>query len=98
MFSKRKGILIAARESGRIGREPMVFGTNQVLDWDGRFRMKGPVGASVMPLRDLPQVARRKEIPAFVHAGLPAIVENGQIWSIPHLGIGQAVEIKFLRH
>lgn len=98
LFAKRKDLLIVAREPGRISKVPLLIGTDGALLWDGRFHFKGPVGASILPLRDLGPVARRDDIPAFVQAGLPAIVQNGQIWSIPHLGIGQPVEIKFLRH
>lgn len=98
MFAKRKDVLTVARESGRISKVPEVISASGTTIWDGRFVVDGPVGASIVPLRDVKLVERREDIPAFVQAGLPAILQNGQIWSIPHLGIGQAVEIKFLRH
>lgn len=98
MFAKRKDVLIVAREPGRISDGSQIFGADGALVWDGRFQVRGPIGASIVPLRDVGPVARRRDIPAFVQAGLPAIVQNGQIWSIPHLGFGQPVEIKFLRH
>ena len=98
MFAKRRGALIAARESGRISKFPEVIGASGMTIWDGRFVVDGPVGASIVPLRDVKSVLRREDIPAFVQAGLPAIVQNGRIWSIPHLGVGQPVKIKFLRH
>jgi tRNA(Ile)-lysidine synthase len=98
LFAKRQDVLICAREPGRISKIPAIIQDGQNLNWDRRFTLNGPAGASVVPLRDIGPIPRCAEIPAFVQAGLPAIVQNGQIWSIPHLGIGNDVFVKFLRH
>lgn len=98
LFAKRGEVLVVGREPGRISKFPEVIGASGMLTWDGRFYIKGPIGAQVVPLRDIKNVARSKDIPAFVQAGLPVVVQNDQIWSIPHLGIGNDVFVKFLSH
>jgi tRNA(Ile)-lysidine synthase len=95
IFAKRRDAVLVGREAGRIApAECPASG-----QWDGgRFQIEGPAGSLVIPVGRLTGIPRRKDLPAFVQSGLPAVVFNNELWSIPHLGIGQEVFVKFLRH
>lgn len=98
IIAKRKDLIWVGRESGRIASDRIIIPTGGSIVWDGRFKIDGPAGAEVLPVVKVKDVERNRGIPAFVQAGLPAIIKNGQIWSIPHLGIGNDVFVKFLGH
>ncbi len=97
VFVKRKNVLIVGREPGRIASVPKIIGVSKSVVWDGRFKVMGPEGSQVAPVGALEGITRRKDIPAFVQAGLPAVLKNGAVLAIPHLGIGRDVRVKFLR-
>jgi hypothetical protein len=67
------------------------------IKWDGRFAIEGPFQSHVIPAGCLTGLARRKDIPAFVQAGLPAVLAPDSSVIVPHLGIGRGVSAKFMR-
>ena len=97
LFVKREEIFVVGREAGRIANVPEVVPASGFVVWDGRFRVEAPPGATVVAVGVLQGIERRTDIPAFVQASLPAVLKNGAVLAIPHLGIGSGVRVKFLR-
>ena len=97
LFVKREEIFVVGREAGRIANVPEVVPASGFVVWDGRFRVEAPPGATVVAVGVLQGIERRTDIPAFVQASLPAVLKNGAVLAIPHLGIGSGVGVKFLR-
>jgi tRNA(Ile)-lysidine synthase len=98
IFAKRSTVLIAGREPSRISVLPVVVPDCGVVEWDNRFAVRAPEGCDIVAVGTLDQMPRRKDIPAFVQSGLPAVRNNGGIIAVPHLGIGEGVVVKILRH
>jgi tRNA(Ile)-lysidine synthase len=98
LFAKRKNGIIVGREAGRISADAGLVSKTGEIVWDDRFLIKAPSGASVVPLQVLAKIPRRTELPAFVQAGLPAVLKDGEVLAIPHLKIGPELDVKFLRH
>lgn len=88
LFAKRRREIIVGREPGRISKVPLsITGAGEVI-WDRRFRVSGPVGASVTCGAIQP---RQAKIPAFIQAGFPVVMREGLIVDI-------GVKYEFLRH
>ncbi|MGI9465417.1 MAG: ATP-binding protein, partial [Aestuariivirgaceae bacterium] len=100
-IARRKRTLLIGREPGRIAAEPMQLDADGGCAegvWDRRFRFRVS-GArakdvlSVVPFFALRAGNRRQTgdetaaMPAFVRAGLPALLNHGEMHSVPHLGI-----------
>jgi tRNA(Ile)-lysidine synthase len=93
----RKETVLIGREPKRISSEPLSIPESGKIKWDGRFAIEGPFQSHVIPAGCLTGLARRKDIPAFVQAGLPAVLAPDSSVIVPHLGIGRGVSAKFMR-
>jgi tRNA(Ile)-lysidine synthase len=98
IFVKRARDVLVGREPGRISSVVTMIPESGEVVWDNRFRVTGPMGASVIATAGLKSVTRRKDIPAFIQAGLPAVImADGKI-CIPALPLGSGAECKFVRY
>jgi len=95
MILRRKDTVLVGREAGRIARVPMTIPAAGRFLWDRRFAIAGEPGAEIVAAGTLPDVPRNATIPAFVQAGLPAILAAGRLRAIPHLGIGFGASAAF---
>ena len=95
MILRRKNVIVVGREAGRIAKAPVAIPASGRLLWDRRFAIEGAPGAEVVAAGCLPDVPRNAEIPAFVQAGLPAVMAAGGLLAIPHLGIGSGASAAF---
>ncbi|HLF22103.1 MAG TPA: tRNA lysidine(34) synthetase TilS [Aestuariivirga sp.] len=93
---RRKASLLVGREPGRIDATPVTVPAGGEIVWDGRFAITAPAGAAVIPSRDLPDIPRCRDIPAFVQQGLPAVTQGGRVLAVPQLGLGAGVSARFL--
>lgn len=95
MILRRRDTILVGREAGRIAVTPSAIPASGKLLWDHRFAVEAEPGAEVVPVGSLRQVPRKADIPAFVQAGLPAIMAAGSLSAIPHLGIGSGASAEF---
>jgi tRNA(Ile)-lysidine synthase len=98
IFAKRARDILAGREPSRISAVPLVIPNSGWAVWDNRFRVVAPAGASVISAGQLTTMKRRKDIPAFIQAGLPVVMQNGFILAVPLLGIGSGADCEFVTH
>jgi tRNA(Ile)-lysidine synthase len=98
IFAKCKHDILAGREPGRISAEPLVIPLSGEAVWDHRFLISAVPGAFVVPAANLTNLPRRKDIPAFIQAGLPVVLQDNEVLAVPHLGIGTGVSCEFLRY
>jgi tRNA(Ile)-lysidine synthase len=92
----RKEAVLIGREAGRIDPRPVpVAGDGRVL-WDGRFEIRALEGSSVIPAACAGRLARRRDLPGFVQAALPAIMRAGGAICVPQLEAGCDAEAVFL--
>jgi tRNA(Ile)-lysidine synthase len=97
IIAKRKNEIVFGREAGRIPATPVIVPISGEAVWDGRFMVQAPPQSRILPLWSFKIALRQKHLPAFVQAGLPAVlVENGPP-IVPHLGIGRGATAKFIR-
>ena len=96
VFVKRAKQILVAREPGRILREASPIGATGMVIWDGRFRVEGQMGAEVMAAGQFGNIQRRKDLPAFVNAGLPVVCLNKALISAPFHGFGGGFGAKFI--
>jgi tRNA(Ile)-lysidine synthase len=96
MIARRKASLLAGREPGRIDAKAVAVPPGGKIVWDGRFVVIAPAGTAVVPARDLHDLPRRKDIPAFVQQGLPAVTQGGRLLAVPQLGLGTGASARFL--
>ncbi len=94
----RKASIMVGREPGRILREPMIVPESGKMRWDGRFDIDGLPGSKVVPVASCKGLARRKDLPAFVQAGLPAILMADGSVIAPNLHIGTGAAAIFIRY
>jgi tRNA(Ile)-lysidine synthase len=97
IFAKRKREILVGREPERISSQPLMIPESGEIVWDGRFNVTGPVGATVLAVGRLVDLPRRKDIPAFIQAGLPAIITSGGHMCVPGLSFGFGATCKFVR-
>ena len=86
-IARRSKVLVVGREPGRIASDPLILPSSGGVVWDGRFRVewgKRPKGSMIVPAALVPGVDRIKELPAFVQAGLPAIMASGRAVGLPY--------------
>jgi tRNA(Ile)-lysidine synthase len=87
---RRKAMLIFGREPGRISRDPVAVPGSGRLRWDNRFNIEAVglhAGLAVVPAAAAPDIERRPSLPAFVQASLPAMMLEGKLAAVPHLGL-----------
>jgi tRNA(Ile)-lysidine synthase len=87
---RRKATLIFGREPGRISPDPVALPHTGRLRWDNRFDIeaRGPhTGLAIVPAGLAGNIERRPALPAFVQAGLPAVLLRGRLAAVPHLGL-----------
>jgi tRNA(Ile)-lysidine synthase len=94
----RHASLLIGREWARISPVPTLVPDSGEILWDGRFLVKAPPKAQVIPVGSLQGVARREDIPSFVQQSLPAVLLGDREVAIPHLGLGRGVSAKFIRY
>lgn len=97
----RQRSIVIGREPGRIDPRPVPL--NGEIVWDGRWQItvRPPQPRlNVRPLGSLAGIARIKELPAFVQAGLPAICDGETPIFLPFCGQGpktQRITVRFCR-
>jgi len=80
LFAKRKSQTIIAREPGRIATVPLELSPRANILWDKRFLVSGPKGSTITSKASIKSLKRLEDIPAFVDAGLPVILNaNGEL-------------------
>ena len=94
LIARRRGHLLIGREPGRIDPAPVLVPPGGGVRWDNRFDIEALPGASVVPAGSL-SLPRRRDIPAFVQAGMPAIRFPDGAVAVPHLGLGPRVRANF---
>jgi len=92
---RRKASLLVGREPGRIDITPVIVPAGGEIVWDGRFAVTAPAGAAIIPAQALPDIARCKDIPAFVQQGLPAVMQGGRLLAVPQLRLGAGAKARF---
>lgn len=97
MLACRQSSVLIGREWARISPDPVVVPDSGETPWDGRFLIKAPPKAQIVPVGCLRDVARREEIPSFVQQSLPAVLLGHGGIVIPHLAAGPSVSAKFIR-
>ncbi len=95
LIARRQKVLLIGREAGRIDETRVLVPPAGKLLWDGRFEVRAEAGTHVVPVRCLEGLPRRRDIPAFVQNGLPAVVGAGGVVAVPHLGVGSGAEAEF---
>lgn len=95
LIAQRQKVLLIGREAGRIDETQVLVPPAGKLLWDGRFEVRAEAGVHVVPVRCLQGIPRRRDIPAFVQDGLPAVVAAGGVVAVPHLGVGSGAEAEF---
>lgn len=91
LFARRKDHVLVGREPGRIDASPVaVPATGQAL-WDRRFVVTAPPDCLIVPVGTVRGIPRRADLPAFVQAALPAVMQGGKLLAVPHLGIGEGI-------
>ena len=100
VFAKRGPHALVGREPGRISDALVTIPSTGEVIWDGRFLVKGPVGSQVSAAQHFSQIPRRRDIPAFIDAGLPVISSGNEVLAAPFHGIGakDACEFIGLKH
>ena len=96
IFAGRKHDILVAREPGRISDETNVIPSSGKVVWDGRFIVQGPKGAEIRPAGKIAEISRRRDIPAFVDAGLPVVCHGNAVLAAPFHGIGTGVHAEFI--
>jgi tRNA(Ile)-lysidine synthase len=89
-IARRTASLLFGREPGRIRPEPVAMPQSGRLRWDNRFDIEvlGPhAGMAIAPAGIAGKVERRRDLPAFVQASLPAVLVGGRLAAIPNLGL-----------
>jgi tRNA(Ile)-lysidine synthase len=94
----RQACVLIGREWARISPVPTIVPDSGETLWDGRFLVKAPTKAQVIPVGSLQGVARREDIPSFVQQSLPAVLLGDSEVAIPHLGLKRGVSAKFIRY
>ncbi|MFL5260472.1 MAG: tRNA lysidine(34) synthetase TilS [Hyphomicrobiales bacterium] len=87
-IERSKSSVRFGREPGRIDPSPVPV--SERLKWDGRFDIVvhgRSTGLAVIPAGVARDLKRRPALPAFVQAGLPAILLDGELAAVPHLGL-----------
>jgi hypothetical protein len=96
VFAKRRDEILVAREPGRIPAEPVTIPLSGEVIWDGRFLVKGPIGAEIRAASEFVQIPRRRDVPAFVDGGLPVVCHGKAILAAPFHSIGGGVSAEFI--
>ena len=96
IFAGRRHDILIAREPGRISEETIVILSSGKVVWDGRFVVQGPEGAEILPAGKISGISRRRDIPAFVDAGLPVVCHGKAVLAAPFHGIGIGVRAEFI--
>jgi tRNA(Ile)-lysidine synthase len=96
VFAKRRDEILVAREPGRISAEPVTIPLSGEVIWDGRFLVKGHIGAEIRAASEFGQIPRRRDVPAFVDGGLPVVCHGKAILAAPFHSIGGGVSAEFI--
>jgi tRNA(Ile)-lysidine synthase len=90
--------VLIGREAGRIPTQTAVVPESGKIVWDGRFEITASPQSRIVSAGRFEKLPRRKDLPAFVQSGLPAILLADGAIIVPHLGIGHGVGAKFIRY
>jgi tRNA(Ile)-lysidine synthase len=96
IFAGRKLDILIAREPGRISDETIIIPSSGKVVWDGRFIVEGPEGAEIRPAGKIVEILRRRDIPAFVDAGLPVVCHGKVVLGAPFHGISAGISANFI--
>ena len=96
ILAGRQSHILIGREWSRIGVAPIEIPRSGEVLWDGRFQLRGPANSKVVAVGSLKGLTRRKDLPNFVQQGLPAVILPSGSLAIPHLGVGKAIDVKFM--
>ncbi len=96
IFAGRKHDIWVAREPGRILDKTIIIPSSGKVVWDGRFIVQGPEGAEIRPAGKFVEIPRRRDIPAFLDAGLPVVCHGNAVLAAPFHGIGTGVHAEFI--
>ena len=96
VFAKRKDRILVAREPGRISTLPVTIPRSGEVIWDGRFFVKGPVGAVIKAAGQFGEIPRRRDLPAFVDGGLPVVCREMIVLAAPFHSVGSGVKVEFI--
>jgi tRNA(Ile)-lysidine synthase len=96
VFAKRRDDILVAREPGRISTIPVTIPFSGEVIWDGRFLVKGPVGSEIKAAGEFEEIARRRDVPAFVGAGLPVVCHGKAVLAAPFHSVGSGVSAEFI--
>lgn len=96
VFAKRRDEILVAREPGRISMLPVTIPLSGEVIWDGRFLVKGPVGAVIEAAGKFREIPRRRDVPAFVDGGLPVVCRGKAILAAPFHSVGDGVTAEFI--
>ena len=89
-IARGKSSLVFGREAGRISPQPVPVPHSGRLKWDNRFEIEASgtlTPTAIAPARLAGKIARQPKLPAFVQASLPAVLVEGRLAAIPHLGL-----------
>ena len=96
VFAKRRDDILVAREPGRISAVPVTIPPSGEVIWDGRFLVKGPIGSEIKAAGEFEEIARRRDVPAFVDAGLPVVCHGKAILAAPFHSVGSGITAEFI--
>ncbi len=95
IIARRKDHLLIGREPRRIDPTPVTVPAEGRVLWDGRFEVRSLAGNHVIPVLCAKPLPRCKNLPWFVQAGLPAIMQGSETIAVPHLGYGSGAAAVF---
>ena len=97
LFAKRRREVIAAREPARIDAKPVKLVAGKSVIWDARFQVSGPAASSIVLASDSKLLKSNDEIPAFVRAGWPLVMQRGKLLATPLAQFHPAAKITFIK-
>ena len=97
LVAKRKRAVLAAREPARIDAKHVKLVAGKPVIWDGRFQVSGPTGSSIVLAFGHKLLKSNDEIPAFVWAGWPLVMQRGKVLATPLTQFHPAAKITFIK-
>ena len=89
---RRPACFLVGREGGRMITSPVSVAPGETVLFDGRFRVRverappGPLQLEALGKAAGAKVERPPSLPAFVFETLPAVIRDGEVAAVPHLG------------
>jgi tRNA(Ile)-lysidine synthase len=89
---RRAAGFLVGREGGRMTASPVAVTAGETVLFDGRFRVRverappGPLRLQALGKATGARLERPPSLPAFVFETLPAVIHDGEVAAVPHLG------------